>query len=224
MASGLEKWLSGRASLASTKNLLGEVVEPTLTRRGPLPELKKTELSMVSSVKAFLNRDSHTADSQRELFGMLGRLNRDRSLVLAKWRTQQLEQLAKSAPKGQAAWIDWERQWLPIWEEEAELTYQLQLKLLKPKESTSEQNTALLRKVLALQLRGQGVLAKGDMEKVQGLSQKRITVIARAAEQLVRLERSGSRGAVRQVRKLSKKLDALTSEFREARLARMRSL
>lgn len=216
MAGALESWLSGRATLEDTKVLVGKA-RTSLAQSSPVPALDSFEKEMANQIFSFLQSDEHTADGQRRLFRKLGESTRDRSLALIKWRQGEMPTL-----KADQAWKTWETAWLPLWKEEATLTYELQLKLLDPEQFSKAENSALLRELLALQTRAQKIEAGQDLEKLQSLSVERLTVLARAAEQLLRMDRTQSRGAVTRVRRLSKQLDALTREFRQLRLQKIR--
>lgn len=222
MAQGLEKWLSGRASLAHTQKTL-ESVQEQLNKPAPLAELEGLERSMLENVRDFVGSDEPTSERQRALFGTLGELTRDRSLKLAAWRSERLAGMQVDNPATKQ-WREWERNWLPIWRKEATLTYKLQLKLLKSKGSSEAENAALLREILALRLRAPKTPSSNELKSLQQYSLKRLAILARAAEQLSRLDQKKSRGAVTRLRRLSKKLDSLTSEFRDSRLAFLKTL
>lgn len=212
MANALETWLSGRATLEHTQSTI-KSARSKLASAAPVRGLGEFEETIATEITTFLNGKEHTAEGQRRLFSKLGQATRDRSLALIEWRQAEIAKL-----KGESDWKSWETSWLPLWKDEAELTYELQLKLLDPEKFSKAENSALLRKLLALQTQAQKIEASQDLEKLQSLSVERLTVLARAAEQLLRMDRTQSRGAVTRVRRLSKRLDALTREFRQLRL------
>lgn len=221
----LEEWLSGRLDQKAFLNQL-DVQKKSF---GALPgstgtAIRKSELDMLDSMGSFARSQQPTADGQRKLFLTLGELNCRRSEEYLQWRERELKGLlASKLPIGAKDYFAWEAAWNPIWLEEARLTRRLQQGMLSGSAS-GEESKKVLQGLLKLSERGAKIKAPGTARELQTLALDRVAVLARTAEQLIRLESRQSRSALTQVRRLSRKLSSVTEEFQGKRLQIIQSL
>lgn len=222
LADGLEEWLAGRLAKEQLLIKLEEVSQdlkecPGLPRDSSR-KLLRLERTMLDKARSFATRNKPDGEGQRELFLSLSSLNEERTLLLLEWRTRQLtELLADSTPAELHAHYRWEASWLPLWREEAVLTRKLQQGLLNEGPDQAD-HRAILQSLLRLRSRAEAVAPPALDRELHRLCLERLVILARTAEQLLRLEKRKSRGALTRVRRLSKRLSALTEEYQEKRL------
>lgn len=225
LAVGLEDWLAGRVELVTMKATLSQS-KTKLSQALSLPKalaskVEKSESGLLIAVTGFTAEQAPDADGQRELFRQLNVFTRDRSLALLEWRFDNNARLRKAAKKGSAAarFLDWEAAWLPLWRSEIELTFRLQKSALDKTESAS-----LVREVLAVQSKAASLAPSKELVPLQEMAAQRLTLLARTAEQLERLGKGESRGALTRVRRLSKEQAELGRKLQDQRLALLNSL
>lgn len=221
LANGLEDWLAGRADLAAMKATVA-AVKSQLSQPLSLPSevstrVTQAEQGLLSAVNGFTTARAPDAEGQRALFEQLNVFTRDRSLALLHWRVRNNEQLRKQHKPGTqgSRYLEWEAAWLPLWKSEVDLSYRLQKSALSQKEG---QSAGFVRELLSLQSQAAAVNTPQELQALQEISLRRLTVLARTAEQLGRLQRGESRGAVSRVRRLSKELAELGQQLQERRL------
>ena len=222
----LESWLSGRLKQDSALNRLRDT-ESRLTETPGLPRdvgkpIQATVRKMFSLSLEFVSRKNPDSRGQRVLFRELNRLTLSRNQAINSWRTSSLQKRAGS-PAIQK-WRTWELAWLDIWKRESKLTYTLQACMLKEKGQGRSEIQGLVKQLLKLRLDANSVPSDGAIKKLQALSLERLVLLARTADQVSRLDSGKSRGSVTRVRRLSRKLNAVSKEFRRARLAYLRTI
>ena len=228
LADSLENWLAGRQKHSQLSAELTKASQ-SLKSYQKLPsqtgkEVLKSELEVVGRIRAFSEQEEPDAEGQRTLFLALGRHTEARSLRLLQWRRDTLHQLLSlDLTKEQHAYYRWEAIWVPMWIEEAELTRKLQESFLEPK-TESQQKKEVLQALLRLRLRAENTACPESHRALDAKLKERLTVLARTAEQLLRLEQQKSNGAVTRVRRLSRQLSELTEQFQSGRLETLRAL
>ena len=145
-------------------------------------------------------------------------------MALLQWRAAYNESLRKSTKKdsARARYLTWESAWLPLWKSEVDITYRLQKSVLA--KGGPAQGAGFVRELLALQAKAAAVPAASELESLQEVALRRLTLLARTAEQLDRLGRGESRGAVTRVRRLSKDLTGLAEQLQDQRLAMLKAI
>jgi hypothetical protein len=222
VAESLEEWLAGRQKKAELAGHLTSA-RKSLTPYRKIPKkysgpLLQSELGILDRINEFSRSEEPDGEGQRRLFLGLSEFNEKRSLTLLEWRQAQAGHfLAGPQSEEIHGYFRWEASWLPIWKEEAGLTRRLQKGLLDTKGEDGQQ-TEVLKELLRLRSRADKVACPEAYRNVQDLSKERLTVLARTAEQLLRLEQRKSRGAVTRVRRLSRKLTEITKKFQTERL------
>ena len=220
MASALEEWLSGRSKRSVLLETLKQV-ESATSRPPSLPAMtqkavESSERDMLRLVREFATSKDPDGDGQRRLFSGMSQTTEKRTLALLSWRTATVKELlSRKLPADRASQLTWEAAWYPIWAEEAKYTRRLQAGLLE--EATRDQSD-ILKGLLALRVRAQAIPCPPRLTELQKMSLERLTLLARTAEQLLRLEKRQSRGALTRVRRLSRKLSDLTEQFQSRRL------
>lgn len=220
MAVGLENWLSGREKQIVLLKALNEVAAETKQPIG-LPRtygdtVASAEKSMVKMAQDFANSERPDSDGQRALFTGMSEQTQQRTLALLKWREASVGKLRKSSiDSGPRALLEWEAAWYPLWADEAKFTRRLQAGLLQ---DSTQDDADILKGLLALRIRAQGIEPPQQASGLHEKSLERLTILARTAEQLLRLEKRKSRGALTRVRRLSRKLTSITKQFQEERL------
>lgn len=229
LAVGLEDWLAGRVTLANFKTILTQT-RTKLSRQLALPKttgdrVAKAETGLVAAVAAFAAEQAPDAEGQRSLFERLNTFTRDRSMALLEWRTSNNATLRKGVRKGSALarYLEWEAAWLPLWKSEIDLTFRLQKNALAKSESKGKAS-GLVREILAVQTRASALTPSKELTSLHEMAAQRLTLLARTAEQLERLGRGESRGALTRVRRLSKEQAELGRKLQEQRLALLTSL
>lgn len=220
LAEGLDRWLSGRSALRDFQSLLQQS-QQSLTPYSSVAGAEgkaatQAEQEIVAAIRRFTQSSAPDAEGQRKLFLTLGQAHEKRTLALLRWRAAQEKSLLPSARGRVKEQLQWEAGWLPIWTEEARLTGRLQKHLLSSTEKNDEKQ--LLQGLLQLKLKADKLPCPSSMKPLAHLSQERLTLLVRSAEQLVRLNQHQSQGAVTRVKRLSKKLSELTAEFQALRL------
>ena len=228
LADSLENWLAGRQKhreLSSEITRLSKSLAPY--RKLPAQtaqEVLRREREMVSQIQTFSEREDPDAEGQRALFLALSQYTEARSLKLLRWRQDTLHQLLSlDLSKEQHAYYRWEAVWVPMWLEEAELTRKLQQGFLESK-TGSRQKQEVLQALLRLRLRADNTACPEAHRALDAKLKERLTVLARTAEQLLRLEAQKSSGTVTRVRRLSRQLSELTEQFQSTRLDTLQSL
>lgn len=227
LAAGLEDWLTGRQGVQATRQRI-QAVAQELKSPLPLPatvsaRVRQAESGLLQAVTAFLAESAPDADGQRALFAKLNSFTRERALAVLGWRSTNSQRLRASTPKGssRSRYLVWEAGWLPLWQAEVELTYRLQAHVLSGSQSGGG---GFVREVLAIQARASEIAAPGELQGLQELALRRLTLLARTAEQLNRLGRGESRGALTRVRRLNKEQTELGQQLQERRLAALLQL
>lgn len=228
LSKNLEEWLSGRmaqrAFLNKVDTLRQSLQAYTGLQAGTGEAVLKLENGLLDAAAAFAKQESPTAAGQRQLFLTLGRLTEERTQKLLDWRAKEIGKMLKSekSPK-RKAYYAWEEAWIPLWREEARLTYKLQASVLSEK-SEDKAGREVLSSFLKLTAQADQLKVPDTAADLQSLSKDRLTVLTRTSEQLLRLEKRQSRSAVTQVRRLSAKLSTLTEQYQSARLKLLRAL
>lgn len=225
LAAGLEDWLTGRSDLAAIKATLA-AVKSDLGQATALPKdaaarLGKAEQGLLAAVAGFTAEQSPDAEGQRALFESLNGFTRDRSVALLEWRIGNNLQLKSAAQKGsaRARYLDWEAAWLPLWKAEVDITYRLQKSVLQSFKTQEDNGSAFVRELLAVQSKANAVSVPKELSALQEVAVRRLTLLARTAEQLNRLGRGESRGALTRVRRLNKEQTELGRQLQDQRLA-----
>lgn len=224
MASVLEEWLSGRSKrsvlLETLKQVEAATARPPSLSKKAKDTVKSTEAEMIRLIREFATEEDPDGDGQRRLFSGMSQTTEKRTLALLSWRAGVVKELLKQKlPAARSAQLTWEAAWYPIWAEEAKYTRRLQAGLL---EESAGDDSEILKGLLALRVRAQAISCPERVADLQRMSLERLTILARTAEQLMRLEKRKSRGALTRVRRLSRKLSALTEEFQSRRLELLR--
>lgn len=222
LASAVEEWLSGRQGVQAT---LGRVrkLRAQFQAELDLPSqvaasVRAAQDRMVSSVERFLAQTTPDASGQRTLFEALNRATHERAVTLLGWRTTQNQKLAKHHQSGlRGRYLAWESRWLGIWEKEVDITHRLQTAFLQTQAGNRASSEGFVRELLALQSQADKVATPPELANLSVLGQKRLTLLARAAEQLERVG-SGSRGALTRLRKLNKEQAEMTRQLESQRL------
>jgi hypothetical protein len=224
LAAGLEDWLTGRSDLAAIKATLA-AVKSDLGQATTLPKdvaarSSKAEQGLLAAVAGFTAEQSPDSEGQRALFESLNGYTRDRSVALLEWRISNNRQLRSAAQKGaaQARYLDWEAAWLPLWKAEVDITYRLQKSVLHSSKAEKDNGPAFVRELLALQGKANAVPVPKELAALQEVAVRRLTLLARTAEQLNRLGRGESRGALTRVRRLNKEQTELGRQLQDQRL------
>ncbi len=222
LVSALEEWLSGRLGAEPTrkavKALRGEL-QSKLDLPAPVASAVRTsEDRMLISVERFLGQTSPDAEGQRSLFEALNGATRDRADALLRWRISRNAELAKSNKSGtKGHYLTWESRWLEIWRSEVDVTFRLQKAFLQSQVDQGASGQSYVGELLALQSKAEKVTAPAGLESLSNLAKKRLTLLARAAEQLERVG-AGSRGALTRLRKLNKEQIEMTRQMQDQRL------
>lgn len=225
VSQSLEEWLSGRLEQRAFLRRLEEQKRAFTALPGKAGDsIRSSELRMVEAMAEFAGAKQPTAAGQQKLFLKLGELNCRRSVEYLQWRERELKSLLAGKPLSSTGeYLAWEAAWNPIWLEEARLTLSLQQGMLSGAGSGQE-GKKVLQGLLKLSERGAKIKAPETAKELQTLALDRVAVLARTAEQLIRLEARQSRGALTQVRRLSRKLSSLTEEFQGKRLRIVQNL
>lgn len=230
LAGELEAWLGGRQNQATTKKSV-EVLGRELSRPLELPsEAKKkiaaAETVLLRGVNRFLSESQPDLEGQRRLFQEINSAIRDRQLAVLQWRVSVNRALIGASQSVKALhWFTWEASWLPLWKSEVDLTYSLQSAFLARRDTDDAELTRLVGGILRLQQQARLVGTPTELANLQQLAQGRLTLLARTAEQLMRLRRAGeSRGAMTRIRRLSRDQAEISQKLQDARLAALRSL
>jgi hypothetical protein len=228
LAAGLEDWLSGRGELAAFGKTLRQVKadlgKSAGLPRGTAAQVEAAERSLLASVSSFAAQRAPDAEGQRAMFQSLNNATRERALALLDWRAGNNAGLRKSARERSAReYLVWEAAWLPLWKSETEIGYRLQKAFLQ-KTPVEGAGSALIRELLALQARASEVPAGKSVQGLQELAVRRLTLLARTAEQLDRLGRGATHGAITRVRRLNKEQTELVRQLQEQRLAILTAL
>ena len=224
----LEEWLSGRQGVEATRKSL-QVVKAELATKLELPQasankILTSEKQMVDSAERFLRAATPDAAGQLALFESLNASTRDRAIGLLQWRTSKNRELAKKSPNGvRATYLAWEANWLAIWKEEAEIAYRLQKAFLSSQGRQSSDGKPFVRELLALQTKAGALKAPPSLSAMSELALKRLTLLARAAEQLERVG-AGSRGALTRLRKLHREQVEADRQLQDQRLETLSQL
>jgi hypothetical protein len=231
LAVTLEDWLTGRVDLAAMnatlKSSKSELGEPMNLPREVAAKVSAAESGLVTSVSSFSAQRAPDAEGQRALFGRLNGFTRDRAMALLDWRASNNRVLSRGAKKETAGsrFLQWEAAWLPLWRAEVDITFRLQKSVLEPsKTQDSAKTSSFVRELLKLQATASAVKVPKELESLQDLALRRVTLLARTAEQLDRLGRGESRGALTRVRRLNKEQADLGRQLQEQRLAILASL
>ena len=229
LVTGLEDWLTGRSELAAFRKVIAGV-KTGLTRPLALPknvssQVSAAEQGVLKAVGSFLAEKEPDAEGQRALLQSLNGFTHDRSLALLAWReTNNRALLAANKGKAAQAYLKWESAWLKLWKSETEITYRLQKDVLSSGKSQGIDGALYVRELLALQTKAAAVSVPPAAEALQDMAVRRLTLLARTAEQLGRLGRGESRGALTRVRRLNKEQAELSSSLQEKRLALLSTL
>ncbi len=223
LAESLEEWLAGRMKQVALVQKLEGISKTLSSYRGldstVFSQVAGLEQKMLDRTLAFAKTDSPDSDGQRALFLSLSELNEKRNLALLGWRSKRVsELLAVDLPSPAHSYFRWEAGWLPLWTEEVRLTGELQRRLLDSGDD-SQSNTDILKGLLRLRARAESIAVPDAYAPLNSLSKKRLTLLARTGEQLLRMDERKSRGALTRVRRLSRQLSELTEEFQLRRLA-----
>lgn len=227
MAAGLEDWLTGRQGLQATRQLLAAVradLRSPLSLPKPLTRrVSQAEDGLLQAVTAFTSENAPDAEGQRALFGKLNGLTRERAVAVLEWRSSNNQKLRAGQAGGtaKARYLAWEAGWLPLWKAEVDLTYRLQAHVLS---GSKEQGKGFVRELLALQAKAAAVPTGKELGGLQDLAVRRLTLLARTAEQLDRLGRGESRGALTRVRRLNKEQTELGKQLQDQRMATLSAL
>lgn len=228
LASAIEEWLSGRQGLEATQKVLG-TVRTELKAKLELPQavvskVQSSEKRLLDSVDRFLRNSSPDAAGQRALFESLNAATRDRALTLLEWRSSRNQALAKQFSSGpRAAYFAWEAGWLAIWKEEVQLTYRLQKAFLDSQGRQAVEGKSFVRELLALQSKADKLAVPASLSGLSELAVRRLTLLARAAEQLDRVG-AGSRGALTRLRKLNREQMEADRQLQDKRLETLSKL
>ena len=218
LVSTLEEWLAGRQSADATKKKVASLkseLQGKLELSGSVAAtVKSSQQRTLSAVEKFLAQSAPDAEGQRALFETLNAATRDRATALLAWRSGQNASLAKAAKGSRATYLAWERRWIEVWKGEVDITYRLQKAFLSTQGGSG---AGFVRELLALGAKADKIAASKELDALSGLAKKRLTLLARAAEQLDRVG-SGSRGALTRLRKWGKEHAVLTKEMQEQRL------
>lgn len=222
LVSALEEWLSGRQGAEPTRKAVRALrveLGSKLDLPGPVAKTVRTSQDrMLSSVERFLAQTSPDAEGQRSLFEALNGATRDRAEALLRWRFSRNAELSKSRKSGpKSHYLTWEARWLEIWKSEVDVTFRLQKAFLQSQAGQGASGQSYVGELLALQAKAEKVTAPKDLEALSNLAKKRLTLLARAAEQLERVG-AGSRGALARLRKLNKEQTEMTRQMQEQRL------
>lgn len=226
VAGSLEEWLSGRRDLAAMKADLVTAQKAIGSRPVVAGEVGRrvyqAERAMLAAVQGFVFQKEPSATSQRALFRTLNDLSRERALGLLDWRSEQARLHSRSAGPSAAPYWAWELAWLPRWRQEVELTHRLQSSALAEGGASSGQG--IVGDLLRLQSEASASTPAAPLAPLQETALQRLTVLARTAEQLERLSRSESRGALTRIRRLSRELAQLNGRLQEQRRAFLAAL
>ncbi len=227
LAGGLEDWLTGRQGLQATRQLLdgvGRELRTPLALPKPIAaRVSQSESGLLQAVKAFTSESAPDAEGQRALFRQLNELTRNRAVAVLEWRSANNARLRAVAAKGsgRARYLAWEAGWLPLWKAEIDLTYRLQAHVLS---GAQGQSGGFVRELLGLQAKAGEVATAKELQNLQELAVRRLTLLTRTAEQLDRLGRGESRGALTRVRRLNKEQTELGKQLQDQRLATLSAL
>lgn len=226
-AGSLEDWLAGRKSKeALFAALNADTAHLGLPKKLPGAvgqEVGRAEAAIPKAIRAFANQESPDSSGQKALFLELSRYTADRTLALMKWRKQRLANLIAQTSAGKSHNVfRWELAWLDLWIEEAHLTRDLEQAFLL--ESFDKEAKDILKDFLRLRMRADLIACPPEARELDRSAKERLTVLTRTAEQLARIEKRQSSGAVTRVRRLSRQLSALTKSYQESRLALLKSL
>lgn len=228
LAAAVEEWLSGRQGLEATQTVLRSV-RAELKAKLHLPQavatkVQSSEKQLVDSVERFLRNSSPDAAGQKALFESLNAATRDRALGLLQWRASRNQALAKQYSTGaRAAYFAWEAGWLTIWKEEVQLTYRLQKAFLDSQGRQAVEGKSFVRELLALQSKADKLAVPASLSGLSELAVRRLTLLARAAEQLDRVG-AGSRGALTRLRKLNREQMEADRQLQDKRLETLSKL
>lgn len=222
LASAVEEWLSGRQGVEATLGRVRKLrsqFQANLDLPNPVAApVRAAQDRMVSSVERFLAQTTPDAQGQRALFETLNHATHDRAVALLGWRTTQNQRLAKHHQSGgRGRYLAWESRWLGIWKKEVDITHRLQKAFLQTQAGNRASSEGFVGELLALQSQAGKVATPPELTNLSLLGQKRLTLLARAAEQLERVG-SGSRGALTRLRKLNKEQAEMTRQLESQRL------
>lgn len=217
----LESWLSGRLKQSSAIERLRQV-KASLDEPDGLPQelrrtLQNSLAEMINLSLSFIGQQNPDSEGQRRLFSELNRLTLKRNTAVNTWRSEKLRALKKGGRTFQA-WRAWETPWLKIWREESSLTFSLQASMLKDKRGSQDEIKGIVKKILKLRVQADSIPTDTNTAPLQRLALERLTLLARTAEQVARLDSGKSRGSVTRVRRLSRKLTGVSKELRNLRL------
>lgn len=144
-------------------------------------------------------------------------LSQERTTHLLEWRAERLKNLlARDLSIDLHRYLRWEATWVRLWIDEADLTARLQRGFLD--EVSQSEQKQILKELLRLRVKAEHTAFSQDLEALDTLAKERLTVLARTAEQLMRLDEHKSQGAFVRVRRLSRELDKITERFQADRL------
>jgi hypothetical protein len=225
IATALENWLAGRMDQSDFLQLLESTRLSPFQRLGPKAgkAAYAQEKQMLQRIQAFAAEKSPDSDGQRALFLSLSGFTESRTKTLMRWRQEKLRLLlAANLTNEQHVYYRWELAWTEVWDREAELTSQLEQAFLD--ESGAPPPQDLLRSLLKLRLRADNTACPQSLIALDTICKERLTLLTRTAEQLLRLKKRHSSGALTRVRRLSRQLSKMTQDFQEERLARLLEL
>lgn len=229
LSNNLDSWLSGRSSLLAMQDKLARI-KVELGRRSGLPRATDllvvgAENDILGSMGSFTRSTQPDTESQRELFRRINDATYKRNRALGLWRSENNRYLlGRGAGSKEWRFLRWEASWLEVWKEEAELTYSLQKAYLKAGGGRQAYSGGEVRKVLALRARAELIGATSTLEPLQSLALKRLTLLARTAQQLDRLTQEAEGGAVVRLRRLSEEQTKLSFELQTQRLQALHRL
>lgn len=223
LATGLEDWLSGRSDLKTIQTTVAasklELNNTLSLSRETSSQVLAAQQGIVQAVSGFTANTTPSAEGQRALFARLNDYTRARSMALLQWRSNNNRRLleANRQHRARADYLAWEAAWIPLWKSEIDITYRLQKQALSS--GTAAPGNSFVREILALQSQASAVALPQQHTALQELSVRRLTVLARTAEQLDRLGQGESRGAVTRIRRLTKEQSSLDVALQKERLS-----
>lgn len=214
----------GRSSLDAMQKVVAgtktELKQPLSLPKDVSSQVVQAELGLINAVSSFTANKAPDSQAQRSLFESLNTHTRSRALALLQWRTQNNRSLSqKRHHQARTNFLAWESAWLPLWKAEVDITYRLQKNALSRSQSSSSSN--FVREVLALQAQANAIKTPKELSALQDIASRRLTLLARTAEQLDRLGRGESRGAITRIRRLNKEQSELGNQLQEQRLSQL---
>ncbi|MCA9779831.1 MAG: hypothetical protein KC800_24050 [Candidatus Eremiobacteraeota bacterium] len=225
VAESLENWLAGRLTQAELQKVVGGASKECSAYRALPALVGKTvyarESKLLDQISSFAAQTAPDAEGQRRLFLALSELTESRNEQLISWRQETLRKiLAGKLSRDEHNYFRWELAWLDVWNKENGLTHQLELGFLEEPGGTSDPRQ-ILKSFLAVRALAENIACPSNLETLDATATERLTLLTRTAEQLLRLEKRSSSGALTRVRRLSRQLSEITVKFQSERLKTM---